>query len=75
MSFFPFPLSAATCAKKTPVDGVEVDAIDGTLSLTAFVFSILFHHAPRPAGSSLSSTAAVNEEIASSRAEKRRKSL
>ena len=37
------------CEKKTRVDGVEVDAIDGTLSPTAFVFSILFHHAPRPA--------------------------
>ena len=42
---------------------------------TAFVFSIRFHHLPRPSGSSLSSTAAVNDEIASSRAEKRRKSL
>ena len=75
MSFFPFPLSAATCAKKTRVDGVEVDAIDGTLSLTAFVFSILFHHAPRPSGSSLSSTAAVKDEIASSRAVNNKKSL
>ena len=72
----PLPLERGDlCEKKPRVDGVEVATIDGTLRPTAFVFSILFHHAPRPAGSSLSSTAAVNEEIASSRAEKRRKSL
>ena len=33
--------------KKKRVGGVEDDAIDGTLSPTAFVFSILFHHAPK----------------------------
>ena len=47
------PQAGPAWTKLSRVDGVEVDAIDGTLSPTAFVFSIRFHHFAQMKGDEL----------------------